>query len=50
LPEAVNTQQDENQTLGLQYTDVIPLLVAALKESKERIETLEQRLADAGIA
>jgi uncharacterized coiled-coil protein SlyX len=25
----------------LRYTEVIPLLVAALKESKERIETLE---------
>jgi hypothetical protein len=28
----------------LRYTEVIPLLVAALKESKERIETLEARL------
>lgn len=47
LPEAVF---DEQGTLMLAYTDTIPLLVAALKESKERIETLEQRLADAGIA
>ena len=53
LPEAVDSSKDsEGNTLplGLQYTDTIPLLVAALKESKERIEQLEQRLTDAGIA
>jgi len=49
LPEAVSVQGDEQGTLGLAYTDVIPLLVAALKESKERIETLEARLTAAGI-
>ena len=43
LPEAVDsTDPDE---LGLRYTEVIPLLVAALKESKERIETLEAKVA-----
>ena len=43
LPEAVNaTNPDE---LRLSYTEVIPLLVAALKESKERIETLEAKVA-----
>jgi hypothetical protein len=41
LPEAVSVDSDEGSTLGLRYTEVIPLLVAALKESKERIETLE---------
>ena len=41
LPEAVF---DEQGTLMLAYTETIPLLVAALKESKERIETLETRL------
>jgi hypothetical protein len=55
LPEAVTESSlpgdDSNQTyLSLAYTEVIPLLVAALKEGKERIETLEQRLSDAGIA
>ena len=44
LPEAVNAEDPE--ALGLRYTDVIPLLVAALKESKERIETLEAANAD----
>jgi hypothetical protein len=48
LPEAVDAGNPEK--LNLRYTEVIPLLVAALKESKERIEALEQRLTEAGIA
>ena len=39
LPEAVDVSDPDK--LSLRYTEVIPLLVAALKESKERIETLE---------
>jgi hypothetical protein len=42
LPEAV---YEEQGTLMLAYTDIIPLLVAALKESKERIEQLEAKVA-----
>jgi hypothetical protein len=34
LPEAISIQKDEQQTLGVQYTDVIPLLVASIKELK----------------
>jgi hypothetical protein len=45
LPEAVDQEGDEIGTLSLRYTEVIPLLVAALKESKERIETLEAKVA-----
>ncbi len=41
LPEAVNTQGDDDDTLGLQYTDVIPLLVAAIKELKAEIDVLK---------
>ena len=41
LPEAVNARDDEIGTLGIAYTDVIPLLTAALKESLVRIEALE---------
>lgn len=48
LPEAVCVE--DPQKLSLRYTEVIPLLVAALKESKDRIEQLEQRLTDSGIA
>ena len=43
LPEAVDKTNPEK--LGLSYTDVIPLLVAALKESKVCIENLEARLS-----
>ena len=43
LPEAV--EADNPEKLNLRYTEVIPLLVAALKESKERIETLEAQNA-----
>ena len=45
LPEAVSELPDENSTLGLSYTDVIPLLTAALKESIAKIETLETKVA-----
>jgi hypothetical protein len=43
LPEAVESSNPDE--LGLRYTEVIPLLVAALKEAKERIETLEAEVA-----
>jgi hypothetical protein len=39
LPEAVNVQDDEIGTLGLAYTDVIPLLVASIKELKALVDT-----------
>ena len=45
LPEAVSEDENEDKTLNLRYTEVIPLLVAALKESKERIEHLESEMA-----
>jgi hypothetical protein len=48
LPEAVDASNPDN--LGVQYTEVIPLLVAAIKEQqaiitdlKSRIETLEAK-------
>jgi hypothetical protein len=44
LPEAVDVQDDEIQTLGLRYTETIPLLVAAIKEQQTLIETLTQRI------
>ena len=43
LPEAVDNGDPDKLTL--RYTEVIPLLVAALKESKERIEALEAKVA-----
>jgi hypothetical protein len=43
LPEAVNVQSEDDETLGLQYTDVIPLLVAAIKEQAAMIKSLEAK-------
>jgi len=45
LPEAVNVQNDKIGTLGLQYTDVIPLLVAAIKELNTTITQLTNRIS-----
>ena len=42
LPEAVTEAEDkEGAVLGLSYTEVIPLLVAAIKELKAEIDTLK---------
>ena len=49
LPEAVdiiNTYEaTENQRLGLRYTEVIPLLTAALQEAVAEIDTLKTKVA-----
>jgi hypothetical protein len=52
LPEAVASgkpinapEGDDTEYLSVRYTEVIPLLVAALQESKERIEALEAEVA-----
>jgi hypothetical protein len=44
LPEAVNTKDDEMGTLGLRYTDVIPLLTAAIKEQQTIINDIKAEL------
>jgi hypothetical protein len=44
LPEAVDVQGDEQGTLGLAYTAVIPLLVAAIKEQSALITQLTARI------
>jgi len=44
LPEAVTVQEDEIGTLGLQYTDTIPLLVAAIQEQQAIITALTARV------
>lgn len=43
LPEAVI--QDENGYYAVRYTNIIPLLIEALKEEKSKRENLEERLA-----
>jgi hypothetical protein len=44
LPEAVDEDNDEQKTLTLKYTEVIPLLVAAIKEQQAIIEQMQTRL------
>ena len=43
LPEAV-TEDKETGILGVQYTEVIPLLVASIKEQQAKITSLEEIL------
>jgi hypothetical protein len=45
LPEAVSVSNPEPGNLGLSYTEVIPLLVAAIKEQRATITSLETRVA-----
>ena len=50
LPEVVNSSKlpqsaDETEYLGVAYTEVIPLLVAAIQELSAKNEALEARLA-----
>ena len=45
LPEAVSIADVETGILGLSYTDVIPLLTAAIKEQRTMIQELEARIA-----
>jgi hypothetical protein len=44
LPEAVDVKDDEIGTLGLRYTDVIPLLTAAIQEQQAIIDSLTTRI------
>lgn len=49
LPEAVSiankSAPEEDQRLGMSYTDMVPLLTAALQEAITKIEDLEARVA-----
>ena len=47
LPEAVST--DNDGYLGVRYTEVIPLLTAAIKELKAQNDALKARLDAAGL-
>jgi len=56
VPESVTGEKDavdENgnpEYQGIDKSKLVPLLTAALQEAIAKIETLEQRLSDAGIA
>jgi len=46
FPEAVNHQEDEDgEFLGMSYTDMIPLLVASIKELKADLDATKAELA-----
>jgi hypothetical protein len=45
LPQAVDVRDDEQGTLGLRYTDTIPLLVAAIKELKAELDATKAEVA-----
>ena len=45
LPEAISVGDKENGFLGLSYTDVIPLLVASIKELKIELDSVKAELA-----
>jgi hypothetical protein len=49
LPEAVDVGADEQQTLSLKYTEVIPLLVKAIQEQQALIQSLTARLDAANL-
>jgi hypothetical protein len=46
LPEAVHVGEDEDKTLGLAYTEVIPLLVAAIKELSTKNDALTAQVIE----
>jgi hypothetical protein len=43
FPQAVDVLTDEMETLSLRYTDLIPVLVAAIQELKAEIDELKNR-------
>ena len=44
ISEIVSVSDDEVQTLGISYTELIPVLINALKEQQQTIETLTTRI------
>jgi hypothetical protein len=44
LPEVIDTDTDEQGTMSIRYTEIIPLLVAAIKEQSQLITTLTDRI------
>jgi hypothetical protein len=49
VPEAVTGEKDGEIMQGVDQSKVVPLLAAALQEAIAKIESLEQRLTDAGL-
>jgi hypothetical protein len=46
LPEVVTGAEGENEVLSMNYTELVPVLVSAVQEQQEQIESQDQRIAD----
>jgi len=44
IKEVITTQDDENKTLGISYTELIPVLINAIKEQQVMIDNLQSKL------
>ena len=44
IPEAVTVGDDKDKMLGVTYTDLIPVLINAVQEQQEQIETLKKQI------
>ena len=47
VPEAIDTfkqEDDDTEYMSVRYTELIPIMIAALKEAKAKIETLEAKV------
>jgi len=49
VPEAVTGEKDGEEMQAIDQSKLVPLLTSALQEAIAKIETLEQRLSDAGL-
>ncbi|MCU0433234.1 MAG: tail fiber domain-containing protein [Bacteroidia bacterium] len=47
LNEVVKTGDDSMQTLGVFYSDIIPVLINAIQEQQQQIEVLKQQISSA---
>lgn len=45
IPEVVSVGDDEDKTLGVYYSDLIPVLINAIQEQQEQIQNLEDRIS-----
>lgn len=44
IPEVVDIGDDKDKTLGLNYSELIPVLISAIKEQQKEIEELEKKV------